>query len=175
MLSSGGTCFASLTPSHFCGYWFFFLKTEAILCGSYRLPVSLVSRAQLLLATVSVCLGCSHISISVHLTSMAIASFLASFASFGLSWSYLGFSSWFAAWKWHSCQSGILQCITTNLSSLADWRNSTLQSLTCYCSGPAPSIPLLSVGWRGSCILIIPAHRLLFRTCGLIILSHMTL
>lgn len=90
--------------------------------------VSLVSRAQLLLATVSVCLACSHISISVHLKSLSIASHLASFASSGLSWSYLGLSSCFTAGKWHSCQSGILQCIPTNLSSLADWKNSILQS-----------------------------------------------
>lgn len=45
----------------------------------------------------------------------------------------------------------------------------------CYCSGPTPSIPLLSMDWCRSCMLVIPAPKLPFRTCWLIILSPMSL
>lgn len=166
-LSSGGTCFASLIPSHFCGYWVFsppdwsnilwLLQTACLTCQSCSVA-----------ACHSLCLGCSHVSISVHFTSLSIASFLTSFASFGLSWSYLGLSHWFTAWKWHSCQSGILQCMKSLFPGRLETAFSSLWMLLQWSS---PSIPLLSLGWCRSCILIVPAHKLLFRTYWLIICS----
>lgn len=62
----------------------FCLKIQAIFSDFRGLPV-LFSLVHFLLATDSVLLGCSYISISAHLTSPSIACFLASFASFGLS------------------------------------------------------------------------------------------
>lgn len=139
-LSSEGTCFVSLSPSHCYGYWFFppRLKQYFVAFTDCQSHLSVVLSCYL---PQSVCLGCSCISIPVPLTSLSIAFFLASFASFGLSWSCLGLSSCFTAWKWHSCQCGTLECIPADLCSLAEPPASG-----CSCSGPAPSIPLLGVG-----------------------------
>lgn len=139
MLPSGGTCFADLIPS-----WLtfmaieYYLHIQAIFFGFHGLPV-LFSLVHFLLATVSVLLGCSCISISVHLTSPSIACFLASFASFGLPWPYLGLSTWFTVCNRHSCQSRILLWLFTNLSSLADLRNSILFDILVQWSSPINS------------------------------------
>lgn len=125
MLPSGGTRFADLIPS-WLTLWLLNIisRFKRFFFGFHGLSV-LFSLVHFLLATVSVLLGCSCISISVHLTS-SIARFLASFASFGLPWPYLGLSTWFTVCNRHNCQSRILLWLFTNPSSLADLRNSIL-------------------------------------------------
>lgn len=116
-------------------------------------------------------LGCSYIFILVHLTSPSIACFLASFASFGLSWPYSGVSTWFTVWNRHSCQSRVLLWGFTTLSSLTASKISVLQPLTYLFSDLAWLILPLTAEWGRMCILLITIDKLLFRACLLITFS----
>lgn len=95
----------------------------------------------------SVCLGCSCISIPVHLTSLPLASFLASFASFGL----FGLTWAFPAGL--LLGSDTVVCVGYSVHPYKSLFPGRLEQHSpvseCYCSGPAP---LGGVGWCRICI-----------------------